>query len=188
MKKLALLLALLCVAATNYVMVTGSMQSGTDKGIVRIAATNLCCATACFVTNDAPGDYVVICNTSGGCNVYQFTSSNILVYICPYIGCNMSVTNLPVFTSIVPNTGLSLFFLGTCDVYGTNFTYVPFIDKFQLDDGLGHIASMSAVFIMSDTHIKTGINSFPVSGTYTLYYSTNAGSTYLTTGLTVQTM
>ena len=71
---------------------------------------------------------------------------------------------------------------------GTGFS-LSGINSGQFDDGMGNSSEFDFVTINSDIsisfHYGSG-NFFPgVNGTYTLYYSTDNGLSFVTTGLTV---
>jgi IPT/TIG domain len=89
------------------------------------------------------------------------------------------------FASITPGTaasGVSVSFVVT----GTGFNSdVSSVEDMRFDDGNGHIAYCGESLVSSDTSENVGFVLFPVAGTYTLYYSTDNGATWTTTGLTV---
>lgn len=88
------------------------------------------------------------------------------------------------FTSVSPNTCAQN---GSClaNIYGTGFTGSG-INLIKADDGAGH-APNAVTTLESDTDIYiifTGLGLTP-AGVYTLYYSTDNGTTWTTTGKTI---
>lgn len=99
------------------------------------------------------------------------------------------------FTSVTPSTssvGVALEPI----IAGSGFV-MSGIDTMKADDGSGHVNTWSidsapvfgnGVFtIDSDNQITLGDNgyAYPAAGTYTIYYSTNGGGSYTTTGKTI---
>ena len=92
----------------------------------------------------------------------------------------------PTWSGITPNTTtINQTFAGT--IAGTGFLAAG-INYLKFDDGAGHVFNGLFMNIESDTEIEfdnDGNIVFTVAATYTLYFSTDSGSTYTTTGLTV---
>jgi hypothetical protein len=71
-------------------------------------------------------------------------------------------------------------------ITGTGFL-ASGIDLMKADDGLGDIINANGPYVQNDTTINVGFDSIGLSpaATYTIYYSTDHGTTWTTTGLTV---
>lgn len=100
----------------------------------------------------------------------------------------IGVTSLT-FTSFSLTFGTVLQFGTEWELLGTGFLIAGITD-FKFDDGGGNVCP-SLFSVDSDTTITGAIDGNPLggsgpfpSGTYTLYYSIDSGSTWTTTGLT----
>lgn len=98
------------------------------------------------------------------------------------------VANSPTFASVYP-PATSITYSGTdLDITGTNFL-LSGINLYKLDDGAGHVfvgVLNPGVYNLTDTFMN--FNEIPqvtFAAVYTLYYSTNNGSSWTTTGLTI---
>lgn len=71
-------------------------------------------------------------------------------------------------------------------IMGTGFS-ASGINALKLDDGAGHVFTYPSITINSDNFMYAAmpINQFTVAGSYVGYYSTDGGSTWTTTGLTI---
>lgn len=89
------------------------------------------------------------------------------------------------WTSITPNTGTAPF-NSPYAIAGTGFASVPFTN-FKLDDGAGDFVSFGPDGFQVNSGISITFTSFDlfVAGTYTVYYSVDNASTWITTALTV---
>lgn len=96
------------------------------------------------------------------------------------------------FSSVDPSTPSAATMGGLgYTIVGTGFVGSG-INAIKADDGTGDVfvadAYPGGVFIISDTQMNFDFNSGPnpgIAGTYTVYYSTDAGATWTTTGLTI---
>lgn len=93
------------------------------------------------------------------------------------------------WTSVTPST----YTIGNPDqgyaIVGTGFISAG-INAIKFDDGAGHQQILSVGFgltITSSTEIDAAPFSFDDVGVFTIYYSVDNGSTWITTGLTVTT-
>lgn len=144
------------------------------------------------------GDYagsstnLVFTYTAGGTATYAAGSSGELANAIGQVdlimtngraGVNMIGVLALVWTSITPNTGAAFMYPYAATIVGTGFI-TSGITTLKLDDGVGNVVTFTPGTITSDTSINAYWPIGP-AGTYTLYFSTNGGSSYTTTGLTV---
>lgn len=92
------------------------------------------------------------------------------------------------WASVTPTTA-TLAVTNVWDVQGTGFSTAG-INNFKADDGSGDALGASGYFFLnSDTDATLGGQDgefrFFVAGVYTLYYSTDSGTTWISTGLTI---
>lgn len=89
------------------------------------------------------------------------------------------------WTSITPSTGTAPF-NSPYAIVGTGFASVPFTN-FKLDDGGGDIISFGSDGFQVNSGTSITFNQFNIDpvGAYTVYYSMDNGSTWITTALTV---
>jgi len=147
----------------------------------------------------AEGNFIYFEDVGGGIKAWEagdaayalsLVAAIKVVMTTPPTGAPFTVTISPpglTFVSITPNTASvgGTTFAGA--VAGTGFLGSGITDM-NLDDGAGHVISCS---FSTDSDIQItltallGGGSWPASGTYTAYYSTNGGSVWTTTGLTV---
>lgn len=94
----------------------------------------------------------------------------------------------PVWTSVTPaTTPINSNF--SAAIAGSGFSTLN-LTTLKADDGSGNVTPLFFGAIETDTEmdIVTGTDGqplFPVAGVYTIYYSTDHGTTWTTTGLTV---
>jgi hypothetical protein len=86
------------------------------------------------------------------------------------------------FTDIDPTT-VTLVSGMSANITGTGFLGSS-INAMKADDGAGNVLTIYPS-ITDDSNMWTGSDVFSVPGVYTIYYSTDFGATWTTTGLTV---
>jgi hypothetical protein len=88
------------------------------------------------------------------------------------------------WTSVTPNTVTTAELHFTPAIVGTGFLGSG-IQYLKLHDGLGNENISTPVNIADDANMSADFGHFIVTGVFTLYYSTDFGSSWTTTGLTV---
>ena len=144
----------------------------------------------------ASGQLLIFEKADGSQRVYAATAPDSAAYMITQLQTFVATANLTAtiaeislaWTSVVPSSVAVGASIGSETVNGSGFL-ASGINSMKFDDGSGHvftIAAGSGLNIASDIKIQfeTGYN-FTPAGTYTLYYSTDNGSNWTTTGKTV---